>query len=195
MRSLKSWLQSGDGRKILGGLAAWIVFITLYYIVLNMKGTGQLLAFTLQKVLLTGGIGVFMFGFALFFLYLIIKVFTNKNAEKRFLAALLCTFLFISFGSAGTFFIGKESGPALLDVAGYFAGNVVEETVIIEKFDWYPGTSSNFFEYTFDDGREFSEPFELKVAGGKRDGARYQIRYLPRTKKLLTVERIEEENK
>ncbi|QUW20473.1 hypothetical protein JSQ81_11430 [Sporosarcina sp. Marseille-Q4063] len=166
-----------------------IAIILFFMGMTELKDVGQFIKFLLFDVIAVNFLGIVFLaagGFTICFVsYLIIR----KKAHRPktvVLPTLLVTALFLALGYG----LAHDAINDFADVGSFLIGNVSEEYVVIEEFRLDVTPSKTFYSYTFDDGRTFIEGYEGKGFGSVQEGERYYIRYLPRSQKLLRMERL-----
>ena len=85
--------------------------------------------------------------------------------------------------------LAENTTDDLSDVGSYLSGNVREENVVITEFQNVSTPDGPLYYYTFEDGRTFEEGYRGKGFHDVKEGESYTIRYLPKTKKLLRIEK------
>lgn len=168
-----------------------LIVIFAFIIWLSVLGdVGQFIKFLWLDIIITNGVGFICLGLALFTLivgsYLIIR---KKAADPKRLSWLM-PLVVVILGVLGILNMNTINNN-LSDVISYLKGDIKEETVVIEKFNTSHSGEFFFYNYTFADGRQFSEKYQGKGFGKIIEGSTYSIRYLPKSKKLLHIERLE----
>ncbi len=133
--------------------------------------------------------GIFFFAPSIFTISFVgYRIIRGKadNHKRLILQTLVLTAIFLLLGYALAF----DALNDFADVGNYLIGNINEEYVTIKEFRFEQTSSGDYYDYVIEDGRTFTEIYKGKGFGDVKEGEMYFIRYLPRTKKLLSIEGI-----
>ncbi|HEY4554128.1 MAG TPA: hypothetical protein VIG80_13135 [Bacillaceae bacterium] len=173
----------------------WLLLIVLTLYVWNVisawlnnkEDFGQFLKFLTVDVLFIkfGAVILLVLGICIFFFcgYLIL---TKKAAKPKGL--ILPALLLTAFTTVPGYALGHDSMDYFADALSFTKGDVKKETVVITEFRIKRLKRGRIYHYTFNNGVKIDEMYEGKGFWDVHEGGTYKVRYLPRTKKLLSIE-------
>lgn len=169
-------------------IVMFTIIILAFVLISMLEDIGQFIKFLLFDVIAVNVVGIVLISgglFALIFgVYMIISRKAVNPKEMIIPTVLLSTILLIL-----GFLLAENTTDDLSDVGSYLSGNVREENVVITEFQDVSTPDGPLYYYTFKDGRTFAEGYRGKGFKDVIEGESYSIRYLPKTKKLLRIEK------
>ena len=166
-----------------------IAIVLLFMKVTSMNDVGQFVKYFLFDVIVVNFVGIFsaILGIAAIS-FVSYQVISGKASDPKraILLTLPLTAMFLGFG----YVMASDALNDFADVGNYLTGNISEEYVTIKEFRFEQTSSGDYYDYTFEDGRTFTEIYKGEGFGNVKEGETYFIRYLPRTKKLLSIEGV-----
>ncbi|WP_062104361.1 hypothetical protein [Bacillus niameyensis] len=171
--------------------AIFIILLAMVLIskwLIALEDFGQFIKFLLFDVFIVNFWGTILLLAGLFTLIFTLYMIISKkavNPKGTIMPAIVLMLITFSLGIGLSYNIFDD----FADARSYLVGNVKEETVIISDFRYIKTTEGHLYYYTFSDGRTFEEGYRGKGFSQIEEGETYFIRYLPRTEKLLRIER------
>jgi len=163
--------------------------IILAFVIISMlEDIGQFIKFLLFDVIAVNVVGIVLISGGLFALIFGVYMIISRkavNPRGMIIPIVLLSSILLILG----FLLAKNTTDDLSDVGSYLSGNVREENVVITEFQNVSTPDGPLYYYTFEDGRTFEEGYRGKGFNDVIEGESYTIRYLPKTKKLLRIEK------
>lgn len=166
-----------------------IVIVLLFMKMTRINEAGQFVKFLLFDVIVVNFMGIIFLAAGIFITsFVSYRIISGKadNHKVLILKTLVLTAILFGLGYALAFNALND----FADVGNYLTGNISEEYVTIKEFHFEQTSSGDYYDYIFEDGRTFTEIYKGKGFGNVKEGETYFIRYLPRTKKLLSIEGV-----
>lgn len=168
-----------------------VTTIVLVFVMINMlEDIGQFIKFLIFDVIAVNVVGILLISGGLFtIIFGLYMIISRKAVNPR--GMIIPTILLSSILLILGFLLAENTTDDLSDVGSYLSGNVMEENVVLKEFQDVSTPDGPLYYYTFEDGRTFEEGYRGKGFKDVIEGESYSIRYLPKTKKLLRLEKKE----
>ena len=175
-------------KKNLFKIVMFTLIILAFVLISMLEDIGQFIKFLLFDVIVVNVVGIVLISGGLFALIFgVYMIISRKAVNPR--GVIIPTVLLSSILLILGFLLAENTTDDLSDVGSYLSGNVREENVVITEFQNVSTPDGPLYYYTFEDGRTFEEGYRGKGFHDVKEGESYTIRYLPKTKKLLRIEK------
>ena len=132
---------------------------------------GQFAKFLLFDVILVNFLGIVCIVLGISAVSIVSYMIISGKAVKpkaAILPTLVTMAIFLGLGYALVF----DSLNDFADVVNYLTGKISEEYVTIKEFRFEQTSSGDYYDYTFEDGRTFTEIYKGKGFGSVKEGER-----------------------